>query len=113
MNARLQAIIRRSAGRAHPHLVCSDIHLDTAARKTTFQGKPIVLNRKEYALLRGFLENNGKVLTRQRLEEMLYGWDSETESNTLEVYIHHLRKKFYPSLIQTIRGVGYLISEAS
>jgi len=113
LNARLQAILRRSAGRAHSHLVCGDIHVDTSARETTFQGKPIALNRKEYVVLRGLLENSGRVLTRVRLEEMLYGWDADTDSNTLEVYIHKLRKKFYPSLIRTIRGVGYLIAEAS
>jgi two-component system response regulator QseB len=113
LHARLQAIIRRSVGRAHSQLVCGDILLDTTARQTTFQGKQIALNRKEYVLLRGLLENNGRVLTRERLKEMLYGWESDNDSNTLEVYIHHLRKKLYPSLIRTIRGVGYLIAKTS
>jgi two-component system response regulator QseB len=69
------------------------------------------LHRREFTLLHELLENTGKVLSRQQLEQGLYGWEDDIESNALEVHIHHLRKKLYPELIKTIRGVGYIIEK--
>mgnify|MGYP002660994047 CR=1 FL=1 len=66
----------------------------------------------EYLLLHELLAQPGRVLTRDRLQQVLYGWDEEAESNALEVHIHHLRKKLFPELIRTVRGVGYLVDKA-
>ncbi|HAO77035.1 MAG TPA: DNA-binding response regulator, partial [Pseudomonas sp.] len=74
-------------------------------------GTPINLPRKEFVLLHELLAQPGRVLTRDRLQQVLYGWDEDVESNALEVHIHHLRKKFFPELIRTVRGVGYLVDK--
>jgi len=74
-------------------------------------GVPVELSRREYALLKALLENSGKVLTRETLEGKLYGWDEEVASNTLEVHIHHLRRKLGQDLIRTVRGVGYCLRQ--
>ena len=73
----------------------------------------IELSGREFAILQVLLEFSGKVMSRSRLEEELYGWSSDVESNTVEVYIHHLRKKLGSSLIRTIRGVGYMIDKTA
>ncbi|MDP2228885.1 MAG: response regulator [Moraxellaceae bacterium] len=107
--ARLRALLRRRGGRARPELRHGDIVLDPASQQVTRAGNPVVLTRREYMLLKELLEHAGEVLTRDRLEASLYGWMDEVESNSLEVHIHHLRKKFDASLIRTLRGVGYMI----
>lgn len=111
LKARLRALIRRSAGRSNPLLTYGEIVLDPANLSVTYQGDPVSLARKEYALLKELIENRGRVLTRDRLEQSLYGWEDEVESNALEVHIHHLRKKFYNELIKTVRGVGYMVEQ--
>ncbi|HEY5602694.1 MAG TPA: winged helix-turn-helix domain-containing protein, partial [Gammaproteobacteria bacterium] len=75
--------------------------------------KPVTLSMREFALLQHLLENVGRVIPRARLEQKLYGWQSEVESNSLEVFIHHLRKKLGSDLIRTVRGVGYMIEQLS
>ncbi|MCW8948281.1 MAG: response regulator [Sedimenticola sp.] len=107
--ARLRAISRRKGGRSTPLLSYGDITLDPAGRTVERQGEPISCTSREYAILEALLMNPGQILTRQRLEEALYGWDDGVESNAIEVYIHHLRRKLGKSIIQTIRGVGYKI----
>ena len=72
-------------------------------------GTPVELSRREYMLLKSLMENAGRVQTRDSLESSLYSWGEEVASNALEVHIHHLRKKFFPELIRTVRGVGYLV----
>lgn len=109
LNARLRAIIRRSVGRATPVIKHGDIILDPASHQVTYQGLPVGLSRREYAVLHVLLKNPGKVMPRNQLIDQLYGWDEEIDSNTLEVHIHHIRKKFNNRLIRTIRGVGYMI----
>ena len=109
LSARLRALLRRRAGRAHTTIQHEDIVLDPASQQVTCKGQPVVLPRREYMLLKELLEHVGEVLTRDRLETSLYGWMDEVESNSLEVHIHHLRKKFHPELIRTLRGVGYMI----
>jgi two-component system response regulator QseB len=73
------------------------------------RGQPVVLQRREFLLLRKLLDHAGQVMSRQQLEESIYGWDRDVESNALEVHVHNLRRKLYPGLIRTVRGVGYVI----
>ena len=111
LKARLRALLRRSAGRAQVMIEHAGICLDPASQQVSYQGKPVPMTPKEYLLLHELLSQPGKVLTRERLAQSLYGWDEEAESNTLEVHIHHLRKKLFSGLIRTVRGVGYLVEE--
>lgn len=107
--ARLRALIRRSAGEAAPVLRVGDVELDPAARRVRFKDRLIELPAREYALLHAFMLGAGRVLTREQLSERLYTWGEEVESNTIDVHIHHLRRKLAPQLIRTVRGVGYLM----
>ncbi len=107
--ARLRALVRRASGTTTPSLRAGEVELDPAAHRVTFQGEPVELSAKEFALLHALMLNTGKVLSRTQLEEKLYAWGDEVESNAVEVHIHHLRRKLAASLIETIRGVGYLI----
>ncbi|MBB2495192.1 response regulator [Aquipseudomonas ullengensis] len=111
LKARLRALLRRSAGRAQLRIEHAGVCLDPASQQVTYQGKAVPMTPKEYLLLHELLSQPGKVLTRERLAQSLYGWDEEAESNTLEVHIHHLRKKLFSQLIRTVRGVGYLVEE--
>lgn len=113
LNARLRALLRRSSGRATPLLVSGAIVLDPAARQVTLDGQEVELSQREFALLQVLMENLGRVLPRSRLEESLYGWSTEVESNALEVHIHYLRKKLGSRLIRTVRGVGYMMEKAA
>ena len=77
----------------------------------TWQGQPVELSGREFALLQALLDRPGAVLSRSQLEERLYGWEDEVASNAVEVHIHHLRHKLTPALIHTVRGVGYLVAQ--
>ncbi|HMW78288.1 MAG TPA: winged helix-turn-helix domain-containing protein, partial [Rhodocyclaceae bacterium] len=107
--ARLRALIRRSEGQPTPVLEASGVRLDPASHAVSVDGQSVELAAKEFALLHALLLNAGRVLSRSQLEERLYSWNDETGSNTVEVYIHHLRRKLGKDLIRTIRGVGYLV----
>jgi DNA-binding response OmpR family regulator len=107
--ARLRALARRRNGRATLAIEHGDLVLDPAAHSLTCKGEAVELPAREFALLHLLLQHAGEALSRSRLEEALYGWDMEVESNTLEVYIHHLRKKLGADLIRTVRGVGYMV----
>ena len=109
LSARLRALQRRQSGRAISIIQHKGITLDPAAHKVEKNGQSINLSAREYALLHYLFEHLGRTISRTRLEEILYGWDSEVESNSLEVFIHHIRKKLGSDLIRTIRGVGYMI----
>ena len=109
--ARLRALIRRAEGKPQPVLALSGVVLDLAAHRVTVDGQPVELGAKEFALLNVLMLNVGRVLSRTQLEEQLYSWADETGSNTVEVYIHHLRKKLGRDIIKTIRGVGYLMQK--
>lgn len=111
LSARIRALSRRSAGRAAPLLVHGRISLDPAAHEVTLDGQAVELSSREFSLLQMLLESAGRVLTRSQLEQSLYGWREEPDSNALEVHIHHLRKKLGSDLIRTLRGVGYTISK--
>jgi len=107
--ARLRALIRRRQGSAAPLLVMQQLQLDPAAHRVQYRGQPIDMSAKEFALLQELMQNAGRVLSREQLEQRLYPWGEEVESNAIEVHIHHLRRKLAPELIRTIRGVGYLL----
>lgn len=109
--ARLRALARRNEGRSVPNIEYKGIVLDPASHQVTWNDEKIDLSQKEFEILSFLMGNIGKVISRARLEESLYSWDSDVESNTVEVHIHHLRKKLDPSIIRTVRGVGYIIDE--
>lgn len=107
--ARLRALIRRGSGNAAPKLVLGELELDPAAHVVALAGKAVELSAREFALLHALMQAAGRVLSRAQLEEQLYAWGDEVESNTVEVYVHHLRKKIGSDRIRTLRGVGYLM----
>ena len=109
--ARIRALLRRSSGRADPKIIHGEIEIDPAAHQVMLAGNVVELSRREYAVLLELLQNRGRVLSRTRLEEGLYEWSEQIESNTVEVHVHHLRKKLGVELIRTIRGVGYMIAK--
>ncbi len=107
--ARLRSLLRRSQDRAVPLLEHDDLTMDPAAREVHLGKEKVDLSLKEFVVLRYLLEHKGKVVPRERLEQALYGWDGEVESNALEVHVHKLRKKLGAKIISTVRGVGYRI----
>ena len=109
--ARMHAMARRAEGRAEPVLRYGDIVLNPATREATQAGTPVRLSAREYALLSALMARPGKVWSVPQLQERLYGWDDDVGSNTVEVYIHALRRKFGAALIRNIRGVGYLMPQ--
>jgi two-component system OmpR family response regulator/two-component system response regulator QseB len=109
--ARVRALIRRASGSSEPLLQVAGVTLDPAAHRVLYRGKPVELSAREFALLHSLMLNSGKVLSRAQLDEQLYAWGDEVESNAVEVHVHHLRRKLFPELITTIRGVGYLMPQ--
>jgi DNA-binding response OmpR family regulator len=107
--ARMRLALRRSEGRASPLLHHGDLEIDPAAHTVTRAGQAVNLRVKEFALLLALLRSGGQVLSRQRLEETLYGFDEALDSNALEVHIHHLRRKLGDDFVKTVRGVGYFV----
>lgn len=109
LQARLRALLRRAKGEAAPVLKNGRIVLDPAAHSVTLDGGPVALSNREFAVLQSLLVHAGRVQTRSQLEEQLYGWGEEIDSNAIEVHIHNLRRKLFPDVIRTMRGVGYII----
>lgn len=110
--ARLRALSRRQDGRGGvPMIEHKEVRVDPAAHQVFYRDKPVELSQKEFEILSFLMSHIGQVTSRTRLEETLYAWGSEVESNAVEVHIHHLRKKLDANLIRTIRGVGYIIDE--
>lgn len=107
LEAHIRAVVRRAGDQAQPLLVHGGVSLDPASKQASVGGKPIALSAREYALLLDFMRHPGHLRSRAQLEESLYAWGEEVESNALEVYIHHLRKKLGADFIQTVRGLGY------
>ena len=107
--ARLRALVRRSHGQPHECLSAYGIVLDPAARCVHQDGQPVVLSVREFDLLHTFMLHMGRVLSREQLEQQLYSWGQEVDSNTVEVHVHRLRRKLGSTLIQTVRGVGYVL----
>jgi DNA-binding response OmpR family regulator len=109
LGARVRALVRRSHGQMQDVLQCGGLILDRGARQSSFNGEAVVLSTREFDLLYVLMLNAGRVMSRDQLEQQLYSWGYEVESNTIEVHIHHLRKKISSEIIQTVRGVGYTI----
>jgi len=109
--ARLRALVRRAAGHASAELVCGPVALDTANAKVTVDGKAIKLTSLEFRLLAYLMHHSGKVVSRTELVEHLYDQDFDRDSNTIEVFVGRLRKKLGVDVLQTIRGMGYSMSE--
>ncbi len=105
--ARLRSLLRRSAGIAGPALQAGPLALNPQHRTATYRGQPLVLSAKELDVLEILLRNRRRFVSKARLEQGLYNWDDEVESNTVEVYISRLRKQLGGSSIETLRGVGY------
>jgi two-component system, OmpR family, response regulator QseB len=106
--ARVRVLQRRARGDASNVLEHGPVRLDPAALSVTHKGRPVALQRREFMLLQKLLAAPGQVLTRAQLEESLYGWDGSVESNALDVHVHNLRRKLYPGVIRTVRGIGYV-----
>jgi DNA-binding response OmpR family regulator len=109
--ARLRALGRRINTATTNVITIGNVSLDTSSQAVTLQGEPAEMPRREYMLLKVLMENAGRVQTRDSLENNLYSWGEEVASNTLEVHIHHLRKKLGADFVTTIRGVGYTVKE--
>ncbi len=107
--ARLRALVRRAHGQPQERLRVRDLELDPAARSVACGGVPLTLPTREFDLLQALMLNAGRVLSREQLEQHLYSWGQEVESNAIEVHIHHLRRKLGAERIVTVRGVGYLM----
>ena len=110
--ARVRALLRRGAGRTSPELAFGGVTLNPATHEATCAGRPLRLSAREFALLQALMDRPGEVVSRAALEEKLYGWNEEIESNTVEVHIHSLRKKLGAEFIKNVRGVGYKVHEA-
>ena len=108
--ARLRALVRRAHGQPQERLAAQDVELDPAGRTVRKAGRPVPLSTREFDLLHALMLNAGRVLSREQLEQHLYRWGQEVESNAVEVHIHHLRRKLETALIQTVRRVGYLMA---
>lgn len=109
LGARLRSLVRRAHGQAQGVLRCGAVLLDPSARQVSVNGEVVVLSTREFDLLRVLMLNAGRVLSREQLEQQLYSWGYEVESNAIEVHVHHLRRKLQADVIQTVRGVGYTI----
>jgi DNA-binding response OmpR family regulator len=109
LGARLRALVRRAHGQVQERLVLRDLVLDPAARRVERSGVEVALAAREFDLLHALMLNAGRVLSREQLEQHLYSWGQEVESNAVEVHVHHLRRKLGASQIETVRGVGYVL----
>jgi len=112
LGARLRSLVRRAHGQIQDLLCCGTVQMNLAARQVTLDGQLVSLSQREFDLLHALLLNAGRILSREQLEQQLYSWGCEVESNAIEVHIHHLRKKLRPDLIQTVRGIGYTLLRA-
>jgi DNA-binding response OmpR family regulator len=111
LGARMRALLRRDIAREDNVIRHGDLALDAGSRSVTRAGTPVDVSAREFALLEALLERPGTALSKAQLEERLYGWGEEVESNTVEVHVHNLRKKLGAEAIRTIRGVGYVIGK--
>ena len=109
LNARMRAVLRRHGGRAATALVVGNVSLDPATRQVTRDGAPVLLSAREFAVLEALMTRPGALLSRAQLEDRLYGWGEEIESNAVSVYIHQLRRKLGADFIGNVRGVGYYV----
>ncbi len=108
--ARVRALLRRRSGGGSPLLECGSLTLDTVRREVRLDGQPIALSAREFALLEALMQRPGTVLSREQLEDAIYGWEQEIGSNAVEVHLHHLRRKLGTERIRNVRGVGYKVA---
>jgi two-component system, OmpR family, response regulator QseB len=108
--ARARAVVRRRAGRASPEIEYGALQIDPVKRQVVFRGTPVELSAREFAVLEALMREPGAVVSRAKLEDSVYGWGEEVGSNSVEVHLHHLRRKLDPALIRNVRGVGYRIA---
>jgi two-component system, OmpR family, response regulator QseB len=108
--ARARAVVRRRAGRASPEVAFGALTLDPKKREVSFRGARVELSAREFAVLEALMREPGAVVSRTKLEDSVYGWGEEVGSNSVEVHLHHLRKKLDPALIRNVRGVGYRVA---
>ncbi|MBX3607931.1 MAG: response regulator transcription factor [Piscinibacter sp.] len=111
LTARMRAVLRRREGRAAPLLRCGPVTLDPATRQVSRDGEPVLLSAREFAVLEALMQRPGALLSRAQLEDRLYGWGEEIESNAVSVYIHQLRRKLGADFIGNMRGVGYYVGQ--
>jgi len=111
LEARMRAMLRRAAGQASPVIRHAGLEVDPAARSVRQAGRVVEISPREFAVLWALLQVRGRVLSRQQIEEHLYSWGDAVESNAVEVYVHHLRKKLGQKIIVTMRGVGYFMPQ--
>jgi two-component system, OmpR family, response regulator QseB len=107
--ARIHAIERRRSGGSTNRLQRGGLVIDLGAMSVEYGGAHVPLQRREFMLLKKLIENPNQVFSRAQLEESIYGWEGDVGSNTIDVHVHHLRRKLYPGVIRTVRGVGYRI----
>ncbi len=110
--ARIRSALRRSAGHAEPEMELHGVRINPASREVKRDGRPVVLSAREYAIVEALMLRPGAILSRAQLEERMYGWGEEVESNAVEVHIHAVRRKLGADFIQNMRGVGYFIPKA-
>lgn len=108
--ARLRALVRRAHGQPSEALVVDEVTLEPAGRSVLLRGQPVTMSVREFDVLHALMLNAGRVLSREQIEQHVYSWGQEVESNTVEVHIHHLRRKLGSAFIQTVRGVGYRVA---
>lgn len=108
--ARLRSLVRRSHGAAQEVLQMGALALEPGTRRVLWQGAEVTLSTREFDLLHALMRSAGRVLSREQLEQQMYSWGHEVESNAIEVHIHHLRRKLHADAIQTVRGVGYRVN---
>ena len=113
LSARVRALLRRQSGRTSPLFEIGSLSLDPATHAVMQKGLPVALSKREFSLLHALMKQPGIPLSRAQIEESLYGWGEEIESNAVEVYIHSLRRKLGTDSIRNIRGVGYMVSAVS
>ncbi len=107
--ARIRALLRRGGGTGSPVLECGGLGLDPVRREVRLHGAPVDLSAREFSLLEALMQRPGAVLSREQLEDAVYGWQQEVGSNAVEVHLHHLRRKLGPDTIRNVRGVGYKV----
>jgi DNA-binding response OmpR family regulator len=108
--ARIRAVMRRHAGHTTSQVRSSEIELDLASHEVSYRGIRAVLPAREFALLRALIERPGAILSRSQLEEALYGWGDEVESNAVDVLIHYIRRRFDKEIIRNVRGAGWMVA---
>jgi len=113
VKARIRALHRRRGGRIQPLLKAGDITLNPATKEAALAGRPVKLGAKEFTILQHLMEKPGEIISKQTIEDSIYGWGTEIESNTIEVHIFKLRKKLGKDVIETVKNMGYRLAHDS